>query len=713
MIKTLWMLLLIGCSGGNSPEPTVQAHPNMVLITLDTTRADRLGAYGDPLARTPNLDALAKQSAVFQAAYTTVPLTIPAHASIMTGLYPKGHGLRDNATGRLNPELPTLADSLKQKGYNTGAFVGSYVLDSGRGLDRGFDTYHDQFSPQELARAQQISDVERPAREVIQQSLRWWDSTTGPKFLWIHLFDAHRPYEAPEGWTGDPYRGEIFSMDRALHPLLASIGDDSAVIVVADHGENLWDNHELEHGVVLTRATLRVPLIVRPPGGLQGEESSKGLTPPPRPTKWTPVPGLGPDNFDLTPVPDSLTAAKIVTEPVSIIDIAPTFLAWAETECVSCDGRSLLPTMGGQEQPKRTLYAETVYPARHFGWAPSFIAVDQTHVLRESGAQQVYDIQSDPYWNIPIQSEHSEGLNQTITAEKTGWDQAGEALDEATKAQLQLLGYATETPPSPSGERPDAASKMTVLNQLFLAQGKMQSDPQAAIKELTSLIQTEPDLLDAHYGLALAYMGQQDGERALEALESVLERAPQHSQALQSKAYVLRNMKRLDEAHATMDTLIALYPFESRWHHLKVDLYGRAKDFVGIRDACRKGLSQHPDDPFLHYMLGLALIQLDAPTQAIESLDQAERFGTKAKDIALWQGRAHELLGNVDEAIKAFHKDAKNRPEDVRPVGAAGRLLAKQKKCGEALPFLLKAIERGMRDAETLRAYRECGGQGF
>ena len=159
--------------------------------------------------------------------------------------------------------------------------------------------------------------------------------------------------------------------------------------------------------------------------------------------------------------------------------------------------------------------------------------------------------------------------------------------------------------------------------------------------------------------------------------------------------------------------LIQLHPNEARWIHLLVDIYGQQKDFVSIRDTCRHALTQHDDDPFLHYMLGLALIQLEAPNQAITALNNAEKHGTRAKDIALWQGRAHELMGNTDLAIEAYYKDAKNRPTDVRPVGAAGRLLAEKNKCGEALPFLLKAIERGMKDPDTLRAYRNCGGQGF
>lgn len=711
MTRLLLLTLFVGCTAEiTTVEPE---KPDLVLITLDTTRADRIGAYGDPLARTPNLDKLAKSSALFREAFTTVPLTLPAHASILTGLYPKAHGLRDNASGRLNEEVPALAQTLKDNGYSTGAFVGSYVLDSSRGLGRGFDTYHDAFHPQDLARASKTSDVERPAREVVQAALGWWEKTEGPRFLWVHLFDAHRPYTAPDGWKGDPYRGEIFSMDRALHPLFASLPDTAAVVVVGDHGENLWDGGELEHGVVLTRSTLRVPLIIRPPKALSGSEAPSPKPGPSRPPSWTPVEGIGPDNLQLDPVADAPRAAKVVSKTVSIVDITPTILGWLDLACVHCEGRSLTPAIQGEPFEEQPVYAETVYPAYHYGWAPSFAETDGDWLLIESPNRSTFRPKADPYWQTPVSDTAPKALGALLNKQKTDWETKGATLDADTLAQLKALGYATESAPPPSGPRPNPKDKISVLNRLFVAQGKMKSDPAAAEAELKRLLADEPNLLDGHYSLAMIYINKQEGEAALKALERVLQQNPRHTQALQSKAYVLRNLGRLNEAHAILVLLITYQPHEVRWHHLAVDLHGRKKDFVGIRDACRKGLVQHPQDPFLHYMLGLAFIQLDAPAQALKSLNQAEEYGTRAKDLALWQGRAHELLGNLDQAIEAFHKDAKNRPDDVRPVGAAGRLLAKQKKCGEALPFLLKAIERGMKDTETVRAYRECGGQGF
>ena len=713
MKSSLLILAIASCGTPTPVEVPKETAPDLLLITLDTTRADRIGAFGDPLARTPNLDGLAKQGAVFSSAWTTVPLTLPAHASILTGQYPNIHGVRDNSSGRLPSDVPLLAEQLKEAGYSTAAFVGSYVLDSAWGLDRGFDVYHDRFHPQDIAGSLHEADVQRPAREVVQSALGWWEKQTKPRFLWVHLFDAHRPYEPPVGWTGDPYRGEIFAMDRALLPLLSSVGSETLVVTTADHGENLWDGGELEHGVLLTRSVLRVPLIIRPPGGLNPSDIPPPVPPTPRPKTWQPYPGIEDLPFDLTPVPDAPNGARVVTTPVGVVDIMPTILDWALLPCRQCPGRSLRPAIQGEELLPVPLYAETTYPARHYNWSPVFWSRNQEHIMLATASETLYSATKDPWMQQPLALPHPKELTATIQEHQEHWDKESSPLDPTMEAQLQALGYTTTTPPKISGPRPDPATKIERLNTLFAAQGKMVSAPEQARDALRELLKVEPELIDGHLSLARVLIQLREAQPALAALEEVLQRAPKHKSALQSKAFVLRSLKEFEASREIINTLILLYPEEARWHHFAVDLYGRERDFVGIRDACRAGLQIHPKDPFLHYMLGLAFIQLDAPSEALPALQAAEENGTRAKDIALWQGRAFEQIGNIDQAIEFYHKDASNRPADVRSVAAAGRLLASQEKCGEALPYLLKAIERGVKDEDVLRAYRECGGSGF
>ena len=475
----------------------------------------------------------------------------------MTGLYPSEHFIRDNTSGALNPSFTTIAERAKTQGYTTGAFIGAYVLDHSRGLDQGFDTYFDNFHPQDIAKASQVSDVERPARDVVQEALTWWENTQGPRFAWVHLFDAHRPYEPPFGWTGDPYRGELFAMDRALQPLLATVPENTGIVVVADHGENLWDGGELEHGVLLTRSVLRVPLMIRPPSGVPNGTPVAAKPPPERPSDWRPVPGIGPENFDLNAVPDAPRAAHVIESPVSVIDIYPTLSTWLQSPCTDCPGQDLNRSTDGSGLSDRPIYAETVYPYRHFGWSPIFVSIDETHVLRETDTQYLYSLPKDPYWLHPLDNADTTHLNTQISSLKKGWRDATEGVDEQTRLQLEQLGYATHTVHADAGPLSDPESKMGVLNQIYLAQGMMKSKPNEARDTLLAVVDKEPNLIDAQFSLASIAVAQQDGPTALVHLDAVLKTAPTHTQALELKAFVLpkfETIRRVGNRAATADS---------------------------------------------------------------------------------------------------------------------------------------------------------------
>jgi len=685
----------------------------MVLITLDTTRADRIGAYGDPLARTPNLDALASQGALFRAAYTPVPLTLPAHTSMFSGLYPDEHQLRDNSGYHVADDVPLLAEALQGAGYQTGAAVSVFVLDSSWGLDRGFDTYIDDFNPNEIAEAIGPADIERDARTTVQSALAWWESQSSPRFLWVHLFDAHRPYAPGDQWKGDPYRGEIFNMDRALKPLLDVVGDDSLLIVAADHGENLWDGGELEHGVVLTRSVLRVPLIIRPPGGLNGKDQPSPRISPPRPTGWTPIPGIGPADLDLSPVPDAPRAARVVETPVSLVDLAPTFLEWADLPCDHCSGLSLKGAVQGQPLPTRGIFAETVYPYRHYGWAPAFWGRSGDQALLKSGQIQAFNPVEDPWYQHPLKDAAPDALLQGVEAHSHNWNETPGSTDPATAAQLEMLGYTTHTVLPQPGELPDAASQIHLLHKIFIAQGHMRTEPQAAEAELRAVLAEDPNLIDAWLSLASIRLQQRDGQGALDALKPLLSRSPGHLLALDTQVRALRGLRRYDEAIAVLSALMARHPYDARWYRHAVDIHGRQENPRAVANTCKAGLTHHPQDPYLHYMLGLAMLQLGEAAAALDSLQSAKKHNTKANDIDMWLGKAHQSLGNVDAAVKAYHQDATARPSDIRPVVAAGMLLAQHKRCSEALPYLLTALERGVKHESILLAYRTCGGLGY
>jgi arylsulfatase A-like enzyme len=705
----LAVLFLWGCQA----DPAAPEAPplDLVLVTLDTVRADRLGAYGDPLAKTPNLDGLAARSALFREAYTPVPLTLPAHASLLTGLYPDRHGLRDNSGYRLGDAVVTVTERLGAEGYHTGAFVGAYVLDAAWGLDAGFDTYQGDFHPEDVANATDPGDVQRPAREVTREALAWWTSTASPRFLWVHLYDAHAPYAPSVDWTGDPYRGEVFEVDRALRSLLQTVGTAPLVVVAGDHGENLGDGGELEHGLLLTRSALRVPLIVQPPGGV-----SEAGTPPtartvePRPAAWAPVLDLAPERLVLDAVPDAPRAARVVDVPVSLVDVAPTLLDYAGSSCPGCDGRSLRPAIEGQAFPDVPVYAETTYPLHHYGWSPAFAARDATRWTLRTPNERVFDPSADPWSLRPLSEAAPAALGALLDAHAIGWEGAPGPTDAVAVQALAALGYVTSTVTPGAGPLPDAGERMALLHRIARAEGRMASSPAAAEAELRAVLALEPGLIDAWFSLGVLRLAADDPEGALAAWREVSTRSPGHVQALNNQVIVLRGLARDDEALGVIEALEALNPHDPRWYRLHVNLLGRLERSAGVQDAALRGLGVAPEDPYLGYMLGLARYQLDDPAGALEALDGAERHGSRAPDLALWQGKAHEALGHVDEAVAAWHRQAQASPTDLRPVLAAGLLLASEERCGEALPFLFTAVERGVRDPEVLRTYEDCGG---
>lgn len=299
---------------------------NVLLVTLDTTRADRIGCYGYPQAATATLDRLATRGLLFENAFAGVPLTLPSHATILTGLHPPEHGIRVNGRHRLSAAIPTLADILRNRGYRTAAFIASAVLDRRFGLDRGFDLYDDRMQPPR--RGTRAADAENPADIIAERVIAWLARQDGkaPFFAWVHFFDPHAPYEPPAPYrTGatDPYDGEIAFMDAQLGRLLESLrerpslADNTLILVCGDHGEAFGEHEEYGHGMLLYEPTMRVPFLIVPP--------------------------------------DGVSLAMRIAEAVALVDVAPTILAALEVKPLRpMSGRALVRWHGGkiQYQPR-------------------------------------------------------------------------------------------------------------------------------------------------------------------------------------------------------------------------------------------------------------------------------------------------------------------------------------------------------------------------
>lgn len=712
------LLFLAACTGAPPPSDTAPAEPerpDVVIITLDTTRADRLGFYGDPLARTPNLDVFAKSGVVFREASTPVPLTLPAHTSLFSGSYPARHGLRDNGGFTVGEGVPLLAERLQSQGYATGAFVASYVLDSAWGLDRGFDRYHDEFHPEAVRKAARFGAVERPAREVVREALAWWEDpahASQPRLMWVHLFDAHTPYEPPSDWRGDPYRGEIFEMDRALRPLLQSLPDDAVVVITADHGENLWDGQELEHGIVLTRSTTRVPLVIRPPGGIEGEVAAPVRTPPPRPDAWAPVEGLSPEGLVLDVVPDAPVGGRVIETPVSLVDVMPTVLELVGVEVPSpIDGRSLVPALSGESLTATPVYSESVAPYTHYGWSAQHVArTDAQLALRDAG-DALYDPVADPWWQAPLDEAVPAALTTFLDAQSQGWQNPGGSVDPTTARALEALGYATAQIQPVEGPLPSSRTRMDRLHRLLLAQGMMVSEPERAAETMQALVDQDPTLVDAWFSLGGLRWRQGDLEGALAGMDKVLELAPYHPLATNNRVVLLRELERSDEALTYARGLVEAHPADARWHRHVVDLLGRREAPLEVAAAAEKGIAGVGEDPYLLYMLGLARMQTNDPSGAVEALKRSRAAGTEAQDVGLWLGVAYQKQGLIDEAVEAWKDQANLTPTDPRALVAAALLLVENDRCPDAMPLLMTLQHRGVRDARIGAAVDTCTGQ--
>src|SRR5207247_1777060 len=347
--------------------------PNVILVTLDTTRADHLGCYGYAPAKTPNLDALARGGVLFTQASSVAPLTQPAHSSIMTGMYPTHHGVRVNGNAALGQEQRTIAEALSEKGYRTGAFIGAFVLDGRWGLNQGFQLYDDQFNLEKYKHLD-LASVQRPADKVMDAALSWLEGQPSSPFLaWIHFYDAHSPYEPPEPFLSEHraegpaglYDGEIAFADqqlgRAVSWLQANgLDKKTVVIVMGDHGEGLGSHGEGTHGYFVYDYALHVPLLVATPF-----RELRGVR---------------------------------VDSQVSAVDVFPTVVALTGIEGPgNVQGRSLLPAMFHPRTDTTTYaYGESMTPSLQFGWSSLQSLRSSRYKLIKAPRPELYDLTADP-----------------------------------------------------------------------------------------------------------------------------------------------------------------------------------------------------------------------------------------------------------------------------------------------------------------------------
>ena len=536
------------------PRPKI----NLLLITLDTTRADRLGCYGYAAARTPALDGLAAAGVVCEHAYTVAPLTLPAHTSLFTGLYPAETGVRSNGRGRLDDSIPTLAEVLKRQGYDTAAFVASFVLDARFGLARGFKKYDDDITAS--APDADSSHRERDGAAVVDAALAWLEERPSrPFFCWVHLFDPHAPYLAHADLFNDefadrPYDAEIAYVDRQVARLvdfLKSRGLESRtlVVVVGDHGEGLREHQEPRHGMTLYNTTLHVPLIFRHTGQLD--------------------PG------------------RRILGNISMVDVSPTvrdLLGCPDFRKVT--GQSVAAHMRGSAAPISPCYAATDEPFLNNGWSPLRSLTEGSWKYIRTTRPELYDLANDPG------ELH---------------DLAGENAVQAQKMESQLAQFESRLVLRSGVEvqlRPDEKRALESLGYIGGGKAATAGPVPANLPDIKDMLPFEVVVDDAS-----DMIGQGKLDEAIERLGDVVRRFPGYSKAHCFLAAALRKQSRFDDAAGVLRALLTIKPDAVEAHYnLGLVRLEQGRDDDAVAELL-KTLDLDPDFGEAHYDLAMVHVR--------------------------------------------------------------------------------------------------------
>jgi arylsulfatase A-like enzyme/tetratricopeptide (TPR) repeat protein len=667
-----WLLLRPG--GGSSGRvgrlwaAQGTAKPNVILITLDTTRADHLGCYGSREVRTPVLDGLARRGVLFEQAATAAPLTLPAHATILTGMYPTYHGVRVNGNTALNDGQTTLAEVFAAEGYSCGAFIAAFVVDGRWGLKQGFSLYDDRL---DMTRSKHIDlgAIQRPGNEVVDSALAWLDGRKdAPFFAWIHLYDPHLPYEPPEpyraeyGGTGPAglYAGEVAFMDEQIGRLVAwlertGLDRSTVLVLVGDHGEGLGSHGEGSHGYFIYDYAIHVPLIVVAP--LQGLQD------------------------------------KRVGCQVGTVDVFPTVLELAGLDRGSeVQGRSLVPVMFRPRSGRDVaVYAESMAPNIQFGWSPLRLLRTSRYKYIDSPKAELFDLGADPGETTNVLAGDPDvarmmkddlGALVERTSRGAPTPQAAN-LDKETMERLSALGYvgAPVTAREAAGEAgplADPKDKFLVFQKVTSAGELVTADKYAeAVPLLESALAEEPGIPQALLVLSTCYKELGQGEEAKAMLDLLLKEDPENVQGLIGLANIL-----LDEGRD--DDVLALCK-----RALSVDERNtQALQFIGEIHMGR-----------LEFDLALPYLELAAEVQA---KNDRSRFNLAACLIGLKQyDRAEPLLrevvasspkwplahfnlgllceeqGRLEEARAAYAQEVETYPSEFKARFNLGKLLFK------------------------------------
>lgn len=647
----LVMAGLVGLSGCGREEPW-----NVIILTLDTTRADHIGCYGKAEASTPNIDAVAASGVRFENAFASVPITLPSHTTLMTGLYPLAHGIRDNGIFVVDDHHTTLAERLSDIGYRTAAGIGSFPLGTDFNLDQGFELYDDRFNAQyEDFRGRRVMPKtgiffdERPAVQVNEAVMPWLEEHHDQPFLlWLHYFDPHQPLEPPAPYDqlflDDPYLGEIAYADEAFGAVMSrleslGVADRTIIVIAADHGEGRGDHGEDTHSMLAYGSTLHVPLIIKVPGGLQGQ---------------------------------------VVSERVGLVDVAPTIvdLLGMDVDPVF-QGRSLVPELEGRNRPPVAQYAETLSPRLSHGLGELRVLFDGEDKYIHGPRPELFNLASDPKElnNLiefePALAEAMMGrLEEFMAAHAADDPQQVGSVDDEARMRLEALGYLTSTvgPAEPIRE---------VLQSDGLA-------PQDRVGDVNLMSR------------AKHFLFEKDGVAAREAAAELLRRQPEDPMALEMLASASLLLGHVDRALGYVQQLRDLHPEGTQLSARLMLQLGTLHLYRGDIDTAREllgaaqNLEPSAEGQYLVALTYLTAGDAEAELKALEASLELDP-GYAPSRVALGVSAARR--GDSEAAEAAFRRALLDHPYFARAHFNYGAFLTEQDRLEDALEYFERAVE--------------------
>ncbi|MGA1823749.1 MAG: tetratricopeptide repeat protein [bacterium] len=690
---SLTLCFLTGCAHNPHRAMVTKKYekslPHIILITIDTLRADHLGCYQYAGIKTPNIDALAGEGTLFEHAYTSTPITLPSHASIMTGLYPQAHGVHNNATYYLNSSAITLSEILQKAGYRTAAFVGAYVLHSRYGLNQGFDLYNDNL-PQGKQGIESLYNLydERTAEETTALALDWLaQNKDAPCFVWLHYFEPHAPYLPPPAlareYVDQPYDGEIASVDTSMGNLLKGVRemgmyDQTAFIVTSDHGEGLGEHDEMTHGVFLYDSTLHIPLIMRFPG----------------------IPSGG---------------AK-VQELCRTIDIFPTILDYCGLSCQKpIQGESLLPLLLHEKQDRnRELIMESWYAKENFGWAHLEGIRTREWKYIKAPHSELYDCANDPKETLNIWGKQPATGNQL----KNRWENLCAAIEKQKqfdpktaeltpqlREQMKSLGYVWF--PAQGESKIDPKEMAPLLDKLdkgviYYTMGKYEE----AISELTKLIELNPENSMGHFHLGCAHFLKGDLHQAKDYFIRVTQLDERQVDAYNYLGYIYTELTDFKQAEEVYKKALKINPHYGDAHYNLGIISYRQGNFQNSLDEFRHAVRSNPHHLEGLYNLGSLYLDMDQLEEAERNLQQALRIDPNHSQTLNSLGKLFNKQKNYEKAEEFFHAAIQADASFKEALNNLASVYIHQAQYSDALSALEKAVTI---DPSFGEGYFNCG----